>query len=86
MSSNPSETPSLEPPLAQLERAFIEDFLRSHGYDPLKLAELPGEERERLLKSASIYASGKLVEVEARAHYLDDIHDGSVSPHKTGLD
>jgi hypothetical protein len=86
MSSNPSATHSLESPLAQLERGFIEDFVRSHGYDPLKLAELPAEERERLLKGASIYASGKLVEVEARAHYLDDIHDGSVSPHKPGLD
>jgi hypothetical protein len=81
---NNSETRPLEPPLAQLERAFIEEFIRARSYDPNKLADLPESERERLLADASIYASGKLMEVEARCHFLDDMHDGTPGISKTG--
>jgi hypothetical protein len=48
-----------------LARALIDEFVRAPGYDPMKLADLPNEERDTLLKEASVYASGKLVEVEA---------------------
>jgi hypothetical protein len=66
----------LEPPIGQLERAFIDEFVCARGYDPLKLAELTEEERTKLLTDASVYASGKLMEVEARSHFLDEIHEG----------
>jgi hypothetical protein len=39
-----------------------------------------------LLADASVYASGKLMEVEARSHFLDEIHDGTPGVLKTGLD
>ena len=55
-------------------------------YDPLKLADLPEEDRERLLTDASVYASGKLTEIEARSHFLDEIHDSVPGVHKAGLD
>jgi hypothetical protein len=81
-----SATTPLEAPLARLERALIEDFLRARGHDPNKLADLPDAERDRLLADASVYASGRLMEVEARSHFLDEIHDGTPGFSKTGLD
>jgi hypothetical protein len=64
----------LELPLGQLEQSLIEAFVRARGYDPLRLADLPDAEREALLKDASTYASGRLVEIEARSHFLHEIH------------
>jgi len=64
-------------PLEQLEQSLIEEFIRGKGYDPQKLAEVPAGVRAKLLIEASVYASGKLVEVEARWHYLGDVHNRS---------
>jgi hypothetical protein len=66
----------LEATLGQLERALIEEFVRARGYDPLRLADLPEHDRLTLLKEASIYASGKLTEMESRERFLDEIHHG----------
>jgi hypothetical protein len=63
-----------EDPEAQLERAFEDEFLRARGYDPVRLAELGPDERSALMKEASAYASAKLAEVQARAHYVHDLH------------
>lgn len=73
-----TETRPLDVPLGKLERSLIDEFIRGRGYDPHQLVDLPEGERERLLTDASIYASMKLVEVEARSHFLDKIHDGGV--------
>ena len=81
MSAREFRTPPVDAPLGQLERSFIEEFVRARGYDPLALMDLPEDERVRLLKEASVYASGKLMEVEARSHFLDGLHDG-VSGHR----
>jgi hypothetical protein len=66
------------PPLvdltADLERAFINEYFSAHGYDPPAVAALPDDARRALFRDASIYASAKLSEVEARAHYVHDIH------------
>jgi hypothetical protein len=74
MTANRSET-SAEPPLAPLERALIEAFIRSRGYDPDKLDELPEDQRTALLRDASIHASARLSEVESRSHFVHEIHD-----------
>jgi hypothetical protein len=66
----------LEATLGQLERALIEEFVRARGYDPLRLADLPEHDRVMLLKEASVYASGKLTEMESRERFLDEIHHG----------
>lgn len=68
------DTPRQEDPRAQLERAFIEDYLRSrqHSLDTLKL--LPADEADALLNQASLFASGRLAEVESRAHLVDELH------------
>ena len=69
--------PAAEDPLAQLERAFIEEFLQRHGQSLSTVHQLPHEETMKLLKEASLYASGRLTEVESRAHYVSDMHDGA---------
>jgi hypothetical protein len=68
-----------------LERALIVEYVRARGYDPLRLADLPEEERKALLKDASVHASLKLTEVESRSHFLDELHDGTPGNPKTGL-
>ena len=64
-------------PLEQLEQSLIEEFIRSKGYNPQNLAAVPAGVRVKLLIDASVYASGKLVEVEARWHYLGEVHNRS---------
>jgi hypothetical protein len=63
-----------EDPEGQLERAFIDEYLRLHGHDPATVRLLPEAEAIMLLEAASIYAGGKLAELESRAHYVHDIH------------
>lgn len=65
---------AFEDPQGKLEQAFIDEFLRSHGYDDRKRGELSDLHLERLMKQATAYASGKLSEIEARAHYVHEIH------------
>jgi hypothetical protein len=63
-------------PNAHLEQAFIEEFLARHGHTPASLQALPEEQRAALLKEACLYASGRITEVESRAHYVDEMHHG----------
>jgi hypothetical protein len=78
MAGDPPDARFAEPPLGQLERALIDEFLRGRGYDHDALAALPPADRDRLLSEASLYASSKLAEVEARSHLLDDFHHGTL--------
>jgi hypothetical protein len=64
----------LEDPEATLERAFIDEFLRSRGHDWAGVRALPEARRKHLLEEASTYAASKLTEVEARAHYVHHLH------------
>ena len=64
----------MEDPQAQLERAFIDEYIRLHGHDPDAIRLLPEAEVMTLLEAASIYAAGRLAEFESRAHYIHDIH------------
>jgi hypothetical protein len=75
-------TPEREPvhdPHADLEQAFIREFLRDQGYLPEELATLPADEAHRLMVEASKYASAKLCALEARAHWVEEVH-GSGPP------
>ena len=56
-------------PNATLDRIFIEEYLRTHGY-----VDSPEPRKAELLKEAAVYAAVKLAELEARAHYLHDSH------------
>jgi len=63
----------MEDPEGRLEQALIEEFLLGQGYDPGALDALPGDERKHLLEAASIYASGRLAEIQSRAHYVHEM-------------
>jgi hypothetical protein len=75
MTHDESPTHPPEAPLARLEQSLIDEYVRLHGYDPRRLAELVAADRDALLRGASLYASGKLSEVETRSHYLHELHD-----------
>ena len=65
---------TLEDPLAGLERMYIEVYLRSKGHTLHSVHELPEQEAKRLMTEASMFASARLAEVEARAQFVQDIH------------
>jgi hypothetical protein len=74
MSANESNPGPSEDPEARLERALIDEFLRRRGHDSVSVERLAERERTRLLQDASIYASGKLAEMEARARFVHELH------------
>jgi len=76
MSAEEPDRPTDHDPLAQLEQTFIVEFLARRGHSLSTLRDLPKEQADALLREASLYASGRLTEVESRAHFVDDIHHG----------
>jgi hypothetical protein len=44
-----------------------------HGYAQRDLHALPDDQRRHLLEAASIYAAGKLAEIQSRAHYVHEM-------------
>ena len=60
---------------ALLEKALIEEYLQEKGYSLKGLKGLPAELADKLMKEASKYASLKLEEVSARAHFIKELHD-----------
>jgi len=82
MVADRSDVSAVEDPQSRLEQAFIDEYLRSHGYDRAALAKLTDAQLELLMKQASTYASGRLAEVESRAEYIHDIHGGAEDAHK----
>jgi len=67
--------PVMEDMHAVLEKSLIEAYLMGKGFSMEKLKKLPKAEAKRLMTEASIYASGKLAELEERAHFMDELHD-----------
>lgn len=59
---------------AGLEEVLIEQYLEGLGRTRQSLRELPAEEAAALLAAAARHASLRLAEVEARAHYTEEIH------------
>ena len=74
----PAPAPLAEDPHAQMEKAFIEEYLKGQGHTLESVRKLPEAQAKHLLTEASVYASAKLSEVEMRAHFVDDVH--GVSP------
>ena len=65
---------AMEDPEGRLETALIEEFLRGRGVDSAALHALPDVDVKRVLAEASVYAAAKLAEIEARAHFVREIH------------
>jgi hypothetical protein len=68
------DTPPLEEPLAELERRIIDDYIRERGHDPAVLRGSAEAGARQILIDASVYAANRLGEVEARSHYVRDLH------------
>jgi hypothetical protein len=76
MSPNKNNGPPIAEDMhAHLEQSLIEAYLKGKGYTLEDLKKLPEAEAKQLMKEASIYASGKLAELEERAHFLRELHD-----------
>ncbi len=76
--TNPTlETQPVEDRNALLEKTLIEEYLREKGHSLEALKSLPPEQAEKLMKEASQYASLKLEEVEARAHFVKELQEDS---------
>ena len=71
MSAERAEVPAADPH-AKLEHAFIQEYLERRGYTPATLRTLTEPEAIAVMRQASLYASGRLTEVESRAHLVDD--------------
>jgi hypothetical protein len=74
MKAKDPDVRAMEDPEGQLETALIEEFLRARGVDSAALRALPDIEAKRVLSQASVYAAAKLAEIEARAHFVREIH------------
>ena len=75
MATDP-DVPPLEEPLAELERRLIDEYVRNRGLDPDVVRSRTDPAARRVLVDAAQYAALKLTEVESRAHYVRDLHDG----------
>jgi hypothetical protein len=62
-----------------LEKILIETYLMGKGYTMKKLKSMPEEEAKQLMKEASTYASGKLTELEVKAHLMQALHDAYIN-------
>ena len=74
MTTKEPDIPAMEDPEGRLGQALIEEFFRARNIDPAALHALPEAEAKRVLTEASVYASTKLAEIEARAHFVHEIH------------
>jgi hypothetical protein len=71
------DRPRLQDPMAELERQLIRAYVAGAGYNLDELTARTDEDARRLLVEASRYASARLSEVEARWHFLHELHGGS---------
>lgn len=77
---NPKLLEQVEPtedPNALIEKALIEEYLKEQGYTLESLKTLETGLAEKLMKEASQYASLKMEEVRARAHFIEELHDNA---------
>ena len=75
-------TELIEDRSALLENALIEEYLKEKGYSHEDLKKLPAELVEKLMKEASQFASLKMEEVQARAHFVKELHDDASALEK----
>jgi hypothetical protein len=74
MTRDDTDLNMLQPPLGNLERTLIDEFLHLRGLDRHAVDALPDAERHDLLAEASTYASARLTEIESRSHYVQELH------------
>jgi hypothetical protein len=70
------DVPPLHDPQSNLEERLIDGYLEALGHEPALLRARTDRIAQQLLRAAAQYAALKLTEVESRAHYVRDLHDG----------
>jgi hypothetical protein len=73
MATKQFEIQPVRDPEGQLERALIDEFLRTRGHDLRSIQGLPTDQKDDLLRRASLYAAARLAEVGARAHFVHEL-------------
>ena len=73
MTNQPANRTAADDPHAGLERNFIVEFLRERGHTLESVRRLPEAAAKQLMTEASQYASSRLTEIEARAHFVDEV-------------
>lgn len=61
---------TMDDPLDLLERAFIDEFLRSRGYTPQVLEGMPKRAVQQVMADAAEEASLLLAQIDSRRAYL----------------
>ena len=74
MANHDPDVRPMEEPLAELERRLIDEYLQGAGHDPEQLRARGDAMARSLLRDAATYAAGRLSEVEARSHYVRNLH------------
>jgi len=72
-----TDTLPIEEPLADLERRLMAAYVAGAGEDLHSLRTRTDVTARHLLAEASRYASTRLTEIEARFHYLHQLHRGA---------
>ena len=74
----PHDVPGpLEEPHSELERQLIATYLAQTGHDYHSLVGRGDDAARKLLADAALYASERLSEIEARSHYVHELHGDS---------
>jgi hypothetical protein len=64
---------SIELDKSALEMKLIDEFLQEKGFHLKDLCNLPEDQVKRLMIEACRYASNRLAEIEAKAHFRQSI-------------
>lgn len=78
MATEPREETGERLAQAQLERAYIAEYLRGVGHTLETVKTLPEDQAHELMRAASLFASMRLTEVESRSHLVEEMHGGPV--------
>ncbi len=72
-----ANNPPHDDPNSALEQSLIREFLTAHGQTRQSMDTMPETDAAELLRAAIEFASLRLAEIQARAHYVDEIHKPS---------
>ncbi|RRR65622.1 MAG: hypothetical protein EI684_22625 [Candidatus Viridilinea halotolerans] len=61
---------------AYLEWAYLEEYLKGLGHSFEDLQAMPAEQSKMLMRDASLFASMRMSEVEARSNLIEELHGG----------
>lgn len=61
---------------AYLEWAYLEEYLKGLGHNFEDLQTMPAEHAKELMRDASLFASMRMTEVEARSNLMEELHGG----------